>query len=100
MLRTFTAASMLALACALPLHEAAAQDPVGGGILGGIAGGLLGGAIGGRGGAIAGAIIGGTTGAAIAALDGGVERVRISDIAAIEDLGRGTVLTRVGSVCA
>jgi acetylglutamate kinase len=34
--------------------------------------------------------------AALAALDGGVERVRISDIAAIEDLGRGTVLTRVG----
>lgn len=67
MLRTFTAASMLALACTLPLHQAAAQDPVGGGILGGIAGGLLGGAIGGRGGAIAGAIIGGTTGAAIAA---------------------------------
>jgi len=67
MFRTFTAASMLALACALPLHEAAAQDPVAGGILGGVAGGLLGGAIGGRGGAIAGAIIGGTTGAAIAA---------------------------------
>ena len=38
--------------------------------------------------------------AAIAALDGGVERVRISDIAAIEQLERGTVLTRVGSVCA
>src|SRR4051794_37898467 len=67
MLRMFTAASMLALACATPLHEAAAQDPVAGGILGGIAGGLLGGAIGGRGGAVAGAIIGGTTGAAIAA---------------------------------
>ena len=67
MLRTFTAASMLALACALPLHEAAAQDPIAGGILGGVAGGLLGGAIGGRGGAVAGAIIGGTTGAAIAA---------------------------------
>ena len=38
--------------------------------------------------------------AAIGALDGGVERVRISDIAAIELLDRGTVLTRVGSVCA
>jgi acetylglutamate kinase len=37
--------------------------------------------------------------AAIAALEGGVERVRISDIQAIEDSGRGTVLTRVGSVC-
>jgi hypothetical protein len=67
MLRTFTAASMLALACTLPLHEAAAQDPIAGGIFGGAVGGLLGGAIGGRGGAVAGAIIGGTTGAAIAA---------------------------------
>ena len=38
--------------------------------------------------------------AALAALEGGVERVRISDIAAIERLDRGTVLTRVGSVCA
>ena len=38
--------------------------------------------------------------AAISAVDGGVERVRISDIAAIEQFDRGTVLTRVGSVCA
>ena len=38
--------------------------------------------------------------AALRALDGGVERVRISDIAAIEQFDRGTVLTRVGSVCA
>lgn len=38
--------------------------------------------------------------AAMAALDGGVERVRISDIAAIEDPDRGTVLTRQGSECA
>jgi acetylglutamate kinase len=38
--------------------------------------------------------------AAMRALDGGVERVRISDIAAIEQVDRGTVLTRVGSVCA
>ena len=37
---------------------------------------------------------------ALAALDGGVTRVRISDIAAIEQLDRGTVLTRVGSACA
>ena len=36
--------------------------------------------------------------AALQALEGGVGRVRISDIAAIEDLDRGTVLTRVGSV--
>jgi acetylglutamate kinase len=38
--------------------------------------------------------------AAIAALEGGVGRVRISDIAAIGQLDRGTVLTRVGSACA
>jgi hypothetical protein len=67
MLRTLTAASLLTLACAMPLQQAAAQDPVAGGIFGGAVGGLLGGAIGGRGGAVAGAIIGGTTGAAIAA---------------------------------
>jgi hypothetical protein len=67
MLRTLTAACLLTLACAMPLQQAAAQDPIAGGILGGVAGGLLGGAIGGRGGAVAGAIIGGTTGAAIAA---------------------------------
>jgi hypothetical protein len=61
------AAALLTVACAMPLQQAAAQDPIAGGILGGVAGGLLGGAIGGRGGAVAGAIIGGTTGAAIAA---------------------------------
>ncbi len=38
--------------------------------------------------------------AALAALDGGVERVRISDIAAIAQIDRGTVLTRAGSMCA
>lgn len=67
MLGKIGAAALVTLACALPLQQAAAQDPVAGGIFGGIAGGLLGGAIGGRGGAVAGAIIGGTTGAAIAA---------------------------------
>ena len=67
MLRTLSATVLLALAIATPLQEAAAQDPIAGGIFGGAVGGLLGGAIGGRGGAIAGAIIGGTTGAAIAA---------------------------------
>jgi hypothetical protein len=67
MFRTFAAATLLALACAMPVQQAAAQDPIAGGILGGAVGGLLGGAIGGRGGAVAGAIIGGTTGAAIAA---------------------------------
>ena len=38
--------------------------------------------------------------AALAALEGGVGRVRISDIAAIGASDRGTVLTRVGSACA
>jgi acetylglutamate kinase len=36
--------------------------------------------------------------AALSALDGGVQRVRISDITAITDPDRGTVLTRVGSM--
>src|SRR5947209_11586602 len=67
MIRTVTAASLLTLACAIPLQQAAAQDAIGGAIFGGAAGAVLGGAIGGRGGAVAGAIIGGTTGAAIAA---------------------------------
>ena len=38
--------------------------------------------------------------AALSALDGGVQRVRISDIAAIADAHRGTILTRVGSMAA
>jgi acetylglutamate kinase len=36
--------------------------------------------------------------AALVALEGGVERVRISDITAIEQLDRGTLLTRAGSM--
>jgi hypothetical protein len=67
MFRTLGAAALLTLACAIPVQEAAAQDPIAGGIFGGAVGGLIGGALGGRGGAVAGAIIGGTTGAAIAA---------------------------------
>ena len=67
MVRSLAAASLLTLACIVPLQQAAAQDAIGGAIFGGAAGALLGGALGGRGGAVAGAIIGGTTGAAIAA---------------------------------
>src|SRR6185295_4058799 len=67
MVRTLVAASLLTLACVMPVQQAAAQDAIGGAIFGGAAGAILGGAIGGRGGAIAGGIIGGTTGAAIAA---------------------------------
>ena len=47
--------SLLTLACAVPLQQAAAQDAIGGAIFGGAAGAILGGAIGGRGGAVAGA---------------------------------------------
>jgi acetylglutamate kinase len=36
--------------------------------------------------------------AALSALEGGVQRVRISDIAAIANTDRGTILTRVGSL--
>jgi hypothetical protein len=67
MFRTFGAAALLTFACVIPLQQAAAQDPIAGGIFGGAAGAIIGGALGGRGGAVAGAIIGGTTGAAIAA---------------------------------
>ena len=67
MFRTLGAAALLTLACAIPLQQASAQDPIAGGIFGGAVGGIIGGALGGRGGAVAGAIIGGTTGAAIAA---------------------------------
>jgi hypothetical protein len=67
MFRTFATASLLTIACTMPLQQAAAQDPLAGGIFGGAAGAILGGALGGRTGAVAGAIIGGTAGAAIAA---------------------------------
>jgi hypothetical protein len=67
MFRTAAATSLLALAIAMPAQQAAAQDPLVGGIFGGAAGAIIGGALGGRGGAVAGAIIGGATGAAIAA---------------------------------
>ncbi len=67
MLRTFGSAALLALALAMPVHEAAAQDALGGALLGGVGGAILGGAVGGGRGAAAGAIIGATTGAAIAA---------------------------------
>jgi hypothetical protein len=67
MFRILGAAALLAVASVMPVQQAAAQDPIAGGIFGGAVGGIIGGALGGRGGAVAGAIIGGTTGAAIAA---------------------------------
>lgn len=67
MYRPFGAAALLSLAIAFPVQDAAAQDPVGGAILGGAAGAIVGGALGGGRGAAVGAVVGGTTGAIIAA---------------------------------
>jgi hypothetical protein len=50
----------------MPMQEAAAQDPVGGAIVGGATGAIIGGVLGGGRGAAIGAIVGGATGAAIA----------------------------------
>jgi hypothetical protein len=58
---------MLGLALVMPVYEAAAQDALGGAIVGGGVGALFGGALGGRRGAAIGAIVGAGTGAAIAA---------------------------------
>jgi hypothetical protein len=67
MYRGLGAAALLTIAIAAPIQDAAAQDPVGGAILGGAAGAIIGGALGGGRGAAAGAIIGGSTGAIIGA---------------------------------
>src|SRR5262245_32173333 len=61
------ATALLTIAAAMPVQQAAAQDAIGGAILGGAAGAVLGGVLGGGRGAAAGAIIGGSTGAVIAA---------------------------------
>ena len=67
MYRSLGAVALLTIAIAAPVQDAAAQDPLGGAILGGAAGAILGGAMGGGRGAAIGAIVGGATGAAIAA---------------------------------
>jgi hypothetical protein len=67
MYRALWPTALLALAIAMPVQDAAAQDPVAGAILGGVTGGVIGGALGGGRGAAVGAIVGGATGAAIAA---------------------------------
>jgi hypothetical protein len=64
--RVFGVAAFLAVTIAMPVQDAAAQNPVGGAIVGGAAGAVVGGALGGGRGAVVGAIIGGATGAAIA----------------------------------
>jgi uncharacterized protein YcfJ len=53
MYRSLGAAALLTIAIAAPVQDAAAQDPVGGAILGGAAGAVLGGALGGGRGATA-----------------------------------------------
>ncbi|HEY7844187.1 MAG TPA: glycine zipper domain-containing protein [Bradyrhizobium sp.] len=66
MIRKLGMAALLGLAFAMPAHEAAAQNTLGGAIFGGAAGAIVGGAVGGGRGAAIGAIIGAGTGAAIA----------------------------------
>jgi hypothetical protein len=66
MYRTFWAAALLALAIAAPMQDAAAQNPLGGALVGGAAGAIVGGALGGGRGAAIGAIVGGASGAIIA----------------------------------
>jgi hypothetical protein len=58
--------ALLALATLMPPRQAAAQDAVGGAIVGGVGGAILGGALGGSRGAAVGAVLGATTGAAVA----------------------------------
>src|SRR2546430_16901844 len=65
MYRSLGAAALLTIAIAAPVQDAAAQDPVGGAILGGAAGAILGGALDGGRGAAMGAIVGWGTCAAI-----------------------------------
>ena len=66
MIRTLGAVASLSLAAIVPPAPAAAQDALGGALLGGAAGALIGGAATGRaGGALVGGLIGGTAGALI-----------------------------------
>jgi hypothetical protein len=67
MMRSLGAGVALALAALLPAQPAAAQNPLGGAIIGGTLGGIIGGAAGhNAGAAFAGAAIGAATGAIIA----------------------------------
>jgi WXXGXW repeat (2 copies) len=67
MIRAVGISAFVAIALAMPMQEAAAQDPVGGAIVGGATGAIVGGVLGGGRGAAIGAIIGGATSAAIGA---------------------------------
>jgi hypothetical protein len=67
MVRSLGAGVALALVALLPVQPAAAQNPIGGAIIGGTIGGIIGGAAGrNAGAAFAGAAIGAATGAIIA----------------------------------
>ena len=67
MLRRLGIAACFSVAMAIPVHDAVAQDAIGGAIVGGVGGAILGGALGGGRGAAIGAVVGAGTGAAIAA---------------------------------
>ena len=67
MRRTLGTATLLTLLVVIPYKEAAAQDPLGGAILGGATGAIIGGVAGGGRGAAIGAGVGAATGAIIAA---------------------------------
>jgi uncharacterized protein YcfJ len=67
MMRSLGVGVLLTLSALLPAQPAAAQNPLGGAIIGGTLGGIIGGAAGrGPGAAFAGAAIGAATGAIIA----------------------------------
>src|SRR6266478_3784377 len=78
MYRALGAAALLAIAIATPVQDAAAQDPLGGAILGGAAGAILGGAMGGGRGAAIGAIVGGANGGQAATVT--TSRLAISSV--------------------
>src|SRR6516162_1950011 len=67
MIRAVGISAFVAIVLAMPIQDAAAQDPVGGAIVGGATGAIIGGVLGGGRGAAIGAVIGGATGAAIGA---------------------------------
>jgi hypothetical protein len=60
------AAALLTLAVAMPVQDAAAQNPLGGALFGGGVGAIIGGVVGGGRGAAIGAVIGAASGAIIA----------------------------------
>lgn len=66
MFRTFGAAALLTVALAMPAQQAAAQDTLGGALIGGVLGAIIGGAADDGRGAAIGAVIGATAGAIIA----------------------------------